>query len=117
MHCEKNIAENLLYTLLGMKDGPAVRNDMKEVGCKKPPQTEFFVPIAPYLLSLENKKLIERLRNVKTPFGYMSNLKTSIDLDGTVHGLKSHDYHVLLQETLPVCLRGLLSDGVMKAVM
>ena len=35
MHYNKNIAENLFSTLLGMMDGPAVRNDMKEAGCKK----------------------------------------------------------------------------------
>jgi len=70
MHCEKNIAENLLLTLLGIKDGPAVRHDMKEAGCKtslhikkaKPPQTGFHIPKAPYVLSVENKKkLIQRL--------------------------------------------------------
>jgi len=35
MHCEKNIAENFVSTLMGMKDGPAVHKDMKEAGCKK----------------------------------------------------------------------------------
>jgi len=126
MHCEKNIAENLFNTLLGIKDGLAVRNDMKEVGCKKslhirkaiPPNTGFYVPKAPYVLSATSKrKFIDRLRNLKTPTGYMSNLKSSIDEDSTVHGLKSHDYHVLLQNILPVCLRGLLPHRVMKAAV
>jgi len=64
MHCEKNIAENLLNTLLGLKDGPAVRKDMKEGGCKRAlhmkraplPQTGFHIPSAPYVLLRENKK-------------------------------------------------------------
>jgi len=47
----------------------------------------------------------------------MSNLKSCIDEDGILHGLKSHDYHVLLQHILPVCLRGLLPHRVMKAIL
>jgi len=35
MHCEKNIAQNPLYMLMGMKDDPAIRKDMKEASCKK----------------------------------------------------------------------------------
>jgi len=109
-----------------MKDGPAVCNDMKEVGCKrglhikkaKPPQTSFHIPPAPYVLPVENRKmLLQRLRNLKMPTAYMSNLKSKIDQDGAVHGLKSHDYHILLQFLLPVCLRGLLPDRVMKAIL
>ena len=126
MHCEKNIADNLFSTLLGLKDAPPVRNDMKEANCKRslhirrarPPLTGFIVPTAPYILSPQNKKiLINRLRHLKTPTGYMSNLKSKIDANGTVHGLKSHDYHILLQQILPVYLRGLLPDRVMKVVL
>ena len=126
MHCEKNIAENLVSTLLGMKDGPAVRQDMKDVGCKKalhirnaqPPSTGFYIPKAPYILTKENKKkLLERLTNLRTPIGFMSNLTSKIDADGSIHGFKSHDYHVLLQQVLPVCIRGLLPNRVEKAIM
>ena len=126
MHCERNIADNLFNTVLGLKDGPTVRNDMKEAGCKKSlhivkaraPLTGFYVPIAPYVLTNDNKRrLVERLRNLKTPTSYMSNLKSKVDEDGTVHGLKSHDYHMLLQQILPICLRGLLPDRIMKPIL
>ena len=126
MHCEKNIADNVLNTVLGMKDCPAVRNDMKEAGCKKklhivediPPLTGFFVPSAPYVLTPNNKRrLIERLRNLKPPTGFMSNMTSKVDDDGTVHGLKSHDYYMLLQHVLPLVLHGLLPDKVMKPIL
>ena len=104
-HCEKNIVENLLKTVFGMKDGVAVREDMKESSCKqslhirrvRPPETSFYVPKAPYVLSEENKRrFIDRLSNLKAPTGYMSNMKSRIFPDGTLHGLKSHDYHILM---------------------
>jgi len=126
MHCEKNLAENLLKTVFGMKDGPAVREDMKEAGCKpalhirraEPPQTGFHVPKAPYILSEEGKrKFIDRVSKVKAPTGYLSNMKTRIFPDGTLHGLKSHDYHVLMQQIFPVCISGLMPTRVEKAIM
>lgn len=126
MHCEKNFAENLLKTVFGMKDDPAVREDMKEVGCKTAlhirrapaPETGFYVPRAPYILSKEGKKtFMDRLSNLKTPTGYMSNMKTRIFPDGTLHGLKTHDYHVLMQQVFPICIRGLLPPRVERAIM
>ena len=126
IHYKRNIADNVLNTVLGMKDGPAVWNDMKESGCKKnlhivearAPLTGFFVPSAPYVLTPDNKRrLIERLMSLKPPTGFMSNMKSKVDEDGTVHGLKSHDYHMLLQHILPLVLRGLLPDKVMKPIL
>ena len=61
-------------------------------------------------------KLIDRLMSLKTPTGFMSNLKSKISPDGTLFGLKSHDYHVLLQQVIPVCIRGLLPERVEKTM-
>jgi len=126
MHCEKNLAQNLLKTIFGMKDGPAFREDMKEAGCKaslhirraQPPATGFHVSKAPYILTEENKKkFIDRVSKLKAPTGYMSNMKTQIFPDGILRGLKSHDYHVLMQQIFPVCINGLLLERVEKAIM
>jgi len=105
MHCKQNIVENLLSIVTGMKDGPVVRKDIEESSCKKslhiytarPPSTGYHILKALYILSKENKKkFIDKLRALKIPIGYMSNFKIKISEDESFHGLKNHDYHVLL---------------------
>ena len=44
------------------------------------------------------------LSGVKVPGGYSSNIARCVNLD-KIGGLKSHDYHVLMQQLLPVAIR------------
>ena len=59
---------------------------------------------------------MDTLRSIKTPSRYVSNLHARIS-DGKLRGLKSHDYHVLIQQILPVCLRNVDDRGVVGAIM
>ena len=55
-------------------------------------------PPAPWTLTKEGKiKLCKFLAGVKFPFGQAANLETYVDVvSGKLHGLKIHDYHILL---------------------
>ena len=47
------------------------------------------------------------------PDGYAANIRRCVDVDGCkVSGLKSHDYHVILQKLLPFVVRDILPDQV-----
>jgi hypothetical protein len=35
---------------------------------------------------------------------------------GKIHGLKSHDYHIIMKRLLPIMLRGYLDDDIWKAL-
>jgi len=115
-----------MKTIMGLKDGLALHEDMKEGGCKEalhiwqatPPLTSFHVFAALYILSKENKtKFLNGLSSLKAPMGYMSNMKSCISLDKTIYGLKSHDYHILIQQVFLKCVNGWLPPWVLKVIM
>jgi len=125
MHCEKNVCDNILKTLLGEKDNAATRVDMEQRGIRPHLWLQphgitgdrFWLPDSPYILSNADKKeFLETLRSVRTPSQYVSALYTKIN-DGKLLGLKSHNYHVLLQQILPTCLRNVGDKRVVRAIM
>ena len=83
MHCEKNIAENILKTTFGEKDTPAVRVDLQARGIRPhlhlqplgPNSDRYYMPDAPYVLSTEDKaKVMRVLKSLRTPTHYVSAL-------------------------------------------
>ena len=76
------------------------------------------MPSAPFALNKEQKKaLCEWIKNLKFPDGYASKFSRCIDVQGDkLHGLKSHDYHIIMESLLPVALRELLPTNVWKAI-
>ncbi|PNY00525.1 hypothetical protein L195_g023807 [Trifolium pratense] len=69
-----------------------------------------YLPPACHTLSRNEKKsFCECLRSIKVPHGYSSNVKSLVSSkDLKLVGLKSHDCHVLMQQLLPVAIRGIL---------
>ena len=61
---------------------------------------------APYALYRREKDLIcKTLYHLKVPIGYSVNWRHKVSLEGTeLKNIKSHDYHILLQQLLPVLL-------------
>ncbi|CAM8925426.1 unnamed protein product [Rhodiola kirilowii] len=123
MHVEKNICDNLIGTLLNIlrktKDGLKARLDMLDMNiCTKlAPQTEgkrtYLPPSCTTLSKNEKTILCGCLKGVKVPYGYSSNIASLVSLkDLRLNGLKSHDYHVLIQQLLPIAIRGVLSPKV-----
>ncbi|CAM8914329.1 unnamed protein product [Rhodiola kirilowii] len=96
MHVENNICESLLGTLLNIpgktKDGVKARLGMLEMNIRtklapKPREQRTYLP--PSLVSMKDLRL---------------------------NGLKSHDCHTLMQQLLPIAIRGILSPKVRAVV-
>ena len=50
---------------------------------------------------------------MKLPDGFRSNIGKKVNETNTnIIGLKSHDYHILMQRLLPIGVKGLLGKGV-----
>ncbi len=49
--------------------------------------------------------------NLKTPTHYVFSLKKWIQKDGDLRGMKSHDFHVMMQDILPLCMKHLMAKG------
>ncbi|XP_073154053.1 uncharacterized protein [Henckelia pumila] len=104
MHIEKNVCESLIGTLLDIpgksKDRVAARLDLVEMNLRidlapKMGEKKTFLPTACYTLS------------------YSSNVKNLVSMkDVKLVGLKSHEYHTLMQQLLPVAIRGVLPKHV-----
>lgn len=102
--------------LWGKSDTVNVREDCKANKVQKsywmkPGQEKS--PPAPWILPKEvRNKVNHLLSTVKFPTGYGAKLKSSCQ-GGTAHeptGLKSHDYHKLMQHLLPLALRCCVED-------
>jgi hypothetical protein len=125
MHCEKKISENILRTTFGEKDTPSVRADMQARGIRPqlhlqpvgPNGDRVFMPNASYVLTAEDKaKVLRVLKSLRTPTNYVSALHKKIS-KGKLSGLKSHDFHVLLQQVLLLCFRKISNKSLARAVI
>ncbi|XP_003554943.1 uncharacterized protein [Glycine max] len=127
MHVEKNVCDSLVGTLLNIKgktkDGLKCRQDLAEMGIRQQlhPVSKglrTYLPPACHTMSTSEKKsFCHCLKNVKVPQGYSSNIKSLVSVtEMKLVGLKSHDCHVLMQQLLPVAIRGILPDKVRVAI-
>ncbi|CAA7023802.1 unnamed protein product [Microthlaspi erraticum] len=127
MHVERNVVASIVATLLycgKSKHGLQARKDLEELGIRKDLHPTIqgkrtYLPAAPWSLSKTEKKFFcRRLFDFKGPDGYCSNISRGVSLDDCkITGLKSHDYHVLMQQLLPIALRGLLPKGPRLAIV
>ena len=125
MHCEKDFSENILKTTFGEKDSPSVRADMQARGIRRhlhlqptgPNRDRFYMPDASYVLSATDQaRFLHVLKNLRTPTNYVASLHTKIS-KGKLSGLKSHDYHILMQQILPLCFRKVANKALAGAVI
>lgn len=122
MHIEKNVCESLFGTLLGIpsktKDNYNARKDLVEMGIRPELAPEqkgkrvYLPPSACNLSREERKSVCDSLEGMKVPIGYSSNISRAVTSDKKLSTLKSHDCHVLMQQLLPVALRGVLDEDV-----
>lgn len=109
IHIEKNICESLIGTLLNIegktKDMLKARLDLVDLNIKKdlhPIKDDkgriLLPPSRPSLSDSEKNELLEMLASIKVPDGYAANIARCVKItEGKVYGLKSHDYHILMQ--------------------
>lgn len=109
MHIEKNIAKNVLKFLFGDKDTPQSRRDLQHMGVRcelwlrpRGNGQTFVKPHALYVLTDEERKMFfEEVSALRTPTGYGSVFSKHL-CKSKYSGLKSHDYHCLIQQIIPV---------------
>jgi hypothetical protein len=76
------------------------------------------LPAAPYVISkLEKTMFIKNIRELKAPSNYVGQLSKKITVDGKLQGLKSHNYHISMQQIMPLCLRTLLPKEVQVTIV
>ena len=129
MHIEKNICDNILWTLLGdtkeSKDNLKARHDLEEMNIQKPlhPKLEdrnkLTLPLACFSMSNEKKDVFFKvLKEVKVLNGYALNISRWIHTkERSVWGLKSHDSHILLQQLLHIIARRALPKKVVEVII
>ncbi|GJR59299.1 hypothetical protein Tco_1501461 [Tanacetum coccineum] len=128
MHVEKNVCQSLVETLLNVpgktKDGMNVRLDLAELGIKpelfaRQEEDKTTLPPAGYTLTNAEKDIFcETLSNIRVPQYYCSNFSSLVSLkDRKLIGLKSHDYHMLMQEFLPIAIRLIMHPPTRYAII
>ena len=124
MHLEWNLCSSLLKLLLGMKDTAEVRKDLEEEGIRQNlwlrrnrVGPNFVKPHAPYTFNPQEKRVfMHTLANVIAPTGYAACFAKHVG-PRRLTGLKSHDFHVILQQILPVVVRNLMVVGPRTAII
>ncbi|XP_016490283.2 uncharacterized protein LOC107810065 [Nicotiana tabacum] len=131
MHIEKNICDNIIYTLLHdkskSKDNINARKDLREIGIRRDLWLDDSgkYHLAVFSLMTDNKKkldtkklFITTLKNIKVPDGYSSNISSCVDLvQKKIFGLKSHDCHIILEQLLPLVIRNVLPNHVVAVLV
>ena len=77
------------------------------------------MPAACYsLTSNEKKEFYKFLKEVKVSDGYASNISRCIQVnERKIFGLKSHDFHVIMQQFLSLAIRGVLHSNVCASIV
>ncbi len=113
MHIEKNVCESIIGTLLDIpgktKDGLNSHLDLVEMGIRQSLAPEkkgerLYLPPTCFTLSKKEKQTVcKSFANMKVPDGYSSNMKNLVnETELKLMGLKSHDFHALMQHLLPI---------------
>ena len=105
MHCEKNLCENIIKTF-GETDYPRGRMDYEDMGVRpglwlrRTPATQgrLFMPHAPYVLTPRTKTdMLAVIASTKVPTNYSGAIYKRV-ANGRLRFLKSHDFHILMQQ-------------------
>ena len=102
------------------KDNLEARKDLKEMNIREDlhpqekPSGKFYLPPARFAMSkTERQAFCKVLQGIKVPDGYSGNISKSVNCaEGKLIGLKTHDCHVLLQQLMPIALRGIIPDDI-----
>ena len=129
MHIEKNVMDNILGTGLNLKDWTKhnykARLNLADMGIRselhlqRKGDDKYMIPPACFhMTTLEKDGFLQVLRVVKVPDGYASNISHRVNLkERKISSLKSHDNHILMQQLLPIALRGSLPSHVTRPLI
>jgi hypothetical protein len=119
MHCEIFFNENMIKTFFEEENTIDVQRDMEKMGIchhlwlQRIGNGSYMKLSAPYVLMDEEKRVfLQTIKKLKTPTNYVRVLQHKVQKDGKLRGLKSHDYHILMQHILPLCFHTLMQKEV-----
>jgi len=113
-----------MRTIFSEKDTPTIRANIQSRGIHPHlhlrncgvNQDQFHMPHASYVLTGDDKaKVLRVMKSLKTPKDYVLALHKKIS-KGKLSGLKSHDFHMLLQQILPLCYRKISNKALAMAI-
>jgi hypothetical protein len=120
MYQECNVGESILSTCMSFvdkkKDNHKVRKDLALIYNRPSLELKSHggkprVPLC--LKARDRKEVLIWLKNLKFPDGYAAGFRRAVNLDtGKLSGVKSHDYHIVMERLLPVMFRGYLDHDV-----
>jgi hypothetical protein len=118
MHQERNVVESIIsmcFDVIGFsKDNVNTKKDSSAL-CNRPSlepkrnaKGNLKRPRAAYCLkAVERKEILGWLKKLKFSDRYVSNIKRAVNVGtGKLNGLKSHDYHIIIEKLMPVMFRG-----------
>jgi hypothetical protein len=120
MHQERNMGESIISTCMGfpgkIKDNRKARKDLAEL-CNRPTlelKETGGKPRSSFCLKPQQRKEVMRwMKGLKFLDGYATGLRRSMNITtGKLTGLKSHDYHIIMERLLPVIFWGYLDETV-----
>lgn len=129
MHIEKNVMDNILGTVLNLKDWTKdnykARLDLADMGIKselylrRKGDDKYMIPPACFhMTALEKDGFLQVLWDIIVPDGYASNISHRVNLkERKISGLKNHDNHILMQQLLPIALQGSLPSHVIRPLI
>ena len=129
MHIEKNVMDNILTTLLNVKDQTKdnykARLDLVEMGIRselhlqRKGDDKYIIPAACFHMTLSKRDgFLQVLKDVAVLDGYASNISRRVNMkERKISGLKSHDNHILMQHLFPIALRGSLPSHVTRPLI
>ena len=129
MHIEKNVMDNILSTLLNVKDQTKdnykTRLDLAKMGIRselhlqRKSDDKYIIPAACFHMTLsEIDGFLQVLKDVTVPDGYASNISHRVNMkECKISGLKSHDNHILMQQLFPIALRGSLPSHITRPLI
>ena len=120
MHIEKNVCDNVIYTLLNesgkSKDHLNARKDLQAMGIREelwPNDNGRYKPALFTMSNAQKDVFLRTLKNVMVPDGYSSNISRCVDLkQRKILGLKTHDCHILMEQLIPLAIRNVLPNPV-----
>ena len=111
MHTEKNIAFAIIETIFSAYDTVSSRLDLKELKiCRnlwfeKYGNGKYIKHIAPYVWKKDQcAQFLKLMSQTRFPTGYVSGNIRSQTKNNRLRSLKTHDYHVTIEDILPIAV-------------
>ncbi|KAG8501221.1 hypothetical protein CXB51_003352 [Gossypium anomalum] len=124
-----NVCENIIGTILNVdgksKDNLQSRLDLVDMRIRRDlhpqvlPNGKYRLPPSIFsMLKKEKEVFCMVLKDIKVPDAYASNISRCVSFkDRRLYSLKSHDYHILMQDLLPIALWCCMSKNVTSCII